>query len=149
MKRYHLKIWEHFSDFIHSKIGNLSLKFPFVLLLAINRPKKNPTQPPCGSHKPIPERRTFPLLGHPSKPPEGYPNGYQRQSRVSGSGRFGNSIVQPSAKETSPALHSASPPRHCLRPPLDATFTQADIAICSFLSRLRLSPFAASDFNAR
>jgi hypothetical protein len=33
-------IWEHFSDFIHSKIGNLSLKFPFVLLLSDKLPKK-------------------------------------------------------------------------------------------------------------
>jgi hypothetical protein len=40
MKRYHLKIWEHFSDFIHSKIGNLSLKIPFVSLLSDKSPKK-------------------------------------------------------------------------------------------------------------
>jgi hypothetical protein len=39
MKRYHLKIWEHFSDFIHSKIGNLSLKFSFVSLLSDKSPK--------------------------------------------------------------------------------------------------------------
>jgi hypothetical protein len=29
MLRYHLKIWEHFSDFIHSKIENISLNIPF------------------------------------------------------------------------------------------------------------------------
>jgi hypothetical protein len=40
MEWYHLKIWEHFSDFTHSEIGNLSLKFPFVLLLSNKSPKK-------------------------------------------------------------------------------------------------------------
>jgi hypothetical protein len=34
------KIWEHFGDFIHSEIGNLSLKFPFVLLLNDKSAKK-------------------------------------------------------------------------------------------------------------
>jgi hypothetical protein len=41
MKRYHLKIWEHFSDFIHSEIENLSLKIPFVSLLSDKSPQKN------------------------------------------------------------------------------------------------------------
>jgi hypothetical protein len=40
MEQYHLKIWEHFSDFIHSEIGFLSLNFSFVLLLSDKSPKK-------------------------------------------------------------------------------------------------------------
>jgi hypothetical protein len=40
MYQYHLKIWEHFSDFIDSEIGNLSLKFPFVSLLSDKLPKE-------------------------------------------------------------------------------------------------------------